>query len=118
MIVLSETTDKIQVVLGVAVATNECQCVASWRDITTTPRYEAGRSVASTNSTTDVDLIAAPIASTQRMIDYISIYNADTAGVTVTVKYDANGTDYILAKQALATGETLVYTSEAGFFVL
>lgn len=116
MIVLSQTTDKIQVVLGGVVTTNQAQCVASWRDITSTPSYTAGRSVANTNNTSDVDLIAAPAASTQRVIDYISIYNNDTGAITVAVKYDANGTDYILAKEVLEIGESLIYTNETGFF--
>lgn len=115
MIVLSQTTDKIQVVLAGAITTNQLQCVASWRDITATPTYTAGRSVAVTNNTTDVDLIAAPGASTQRIVDRISIYNADTASATVTVKYDANGTDYIIWKGTLATGEKAEFDNAGGW---
>lgn len=117
MIVLSATTDKIQVVLGGAITTNQCQCVASWRDITATPTYVAGRSLANTNSTTDVDLIAAPAASTQRVIDYLGVYNADTASVTLTVKYDANGTDYVIWKGTLTTLQRLEYENGKGFTV-
>ena len=117
MIVLSQTTDKIQVVLAGAVTTNQCQCVACWRDITTAGAYTAGRSLANTNSTTDVDLIAAPAASTQRIIDYLSVYNNDTASVTVTVKYDASGTDYILWKGTLTTGQRLEYENGKGWTV-
>lgn len=115
MLILSQTTDKIKVVLGAIVTTSQAQCVASWRDITATPTYTAGRSAANTNSTTDVDLIAAPAASTQRVIDFISVYNNDTASVTLTVKYDASGTDYILYKGMLATGETCIYRDDAGW---
>ena len=115
MIVLSQTTDKIQIVLSGAVATNEAQCVASWRDITATRTYTAGRSVANTNGSTDVDLIASPATSTQRVIDFISVYNNDSASVTVTVKYDANGTDYILWKGALAAGARLEYEDGKGW---
>lgn len=115
MLILSNTTDKIQVVLAASVATNQPQCVASWRDITATPTYVAGRSVANTNGTTDVDLVASPAASTQRLVDFISVYNADTASVTVTVKYDANGTDRTLYRGVLATGETLTYQDDSGW---
>jgi len=117
MIVLSQTTDKIQVILGGTVATNQAQCVACWRDITATPTYTAGRSVANTNNTTDVDLIASPAASTQRVIDYIGIYNNDTANITVTLKFDASGTDYILWRGTLATGEHLEYEDGKGWTV-
>ncbi len=118
MLVLSQTTDKIQVVLGGTVTANQAQCVAAWRDITATPTYVAGRSVANTNNTTDVDLIASPATSTQRVIDYLSIYNNDTAAITLTVKLDANGTDYILWKGSIGPGERLEYENGKGFTVL
>jgi hypothetical protein len=117
MLILSQTTDKIQVVLGGTVVTNQAQCVASWRDITATPTYVAGRSVANTNNTTDVDLVASPATSTQRVIDFISIYNNDTAAITVTVKYDANGTDYVLANEIIEPGQTLYYTDSTAWFL-
>lgn len=115
MLVLSETTDKLQVVLSGAITTNQLQCVASWRDITATPTYVAGRTVVDTNSTTDVDLVASPAASTQRLIDYISVFNADTASAIVIVKYDANGTDRTLYRGTLAVNETLTYHEDSGW---
>lgn len=115
MIVLSQTTDKIQVVLSAAVATNQVECVASWRDITSTPTYTPGRSLANTNNTTDVNLVSGPAASTQRLIDYISLYNADTSPVTLTIKYDDNGTDRKLWSGVIQPGERVEFTSENGF---
>lgn len=117
MIVLSQTTDKIQVILTGNVTTNQLQCVASWRDITATPTYVAGRSVAVTNNTTDVDLVAAPAASTQRIIDYLNVYNADTTTKTIVIKFDANGTDYTLWRGSILTGERLEYENGKGWTV-
>jgi uncharacterized protein len=77
MIVLTETTDTVQVVLGAAVATAEPTIVSSWRDITTTT-YTPGRTVATTNGTTDVNAVGSPAASTQRVVDMIHVHNADT----------------------------------------
>ena len=114
MIVLSETTDNLQVVLGANVSTNQLQCLVSWRDRTSTT-FVAGRSVANTNNTTDVTIAGSPAASTQRIIDLISIYNNDTAIATVTIKLDANGTEYIFYKGLLQAGETLTYTDGGGF---
>lgn len=114
MIVLSETTDNLQVVLGANVSTNQLQCLVSWRDRTSTT-FVAGRSVANTNNTTDVTIAGSPTASTQRIIDLISIYNNDTAIATVTIKLDANGTEYIFYKGLLQAGETLTYTDNGGF---
>lgn len=116
MIVLSQTTDKLQAVLAGAVTANQLQCVTSWRDRTSTT-FVADRTVTLTNSDTDVDLVGSPAASTQRIIDFISIYQNDTANVTLTVKLDANGTEYILWKGLLAVGERLEYTDDKGFQV-
>jgi len=117
MLILTQTTDKIQVVLGGNVTTSQLQCMSSYRDITTTT-YLPGRTVINTNNTTDVDLVGAPGSSTQRVIDWISIYNADTVNATVTIKFDANGTEYVLFKGVVGTGEMLQYTDKTGFFVL
>lgn len=117
MLVLTATTDKIQAVLDGAVTTNQLPCFASYRDITTTA-YTPGRNALNTNSTTDIDLVGAPDSSTQRVIDFLSVYNADTVSATVTIKLDANGTEYILWKGILQTGEKLQYNDSDGFKVL
>lgn len=114
MLVLSETTDNIQVVLGSAVTTNQLQCKSSWRDITTTV-FTPGRTVTNTNDTTDVNVVPSPGASTQRVCDLINIYNADTVARVVTVKLDANGTEYILWKGTLLVGSTLTYIEGLGW---
>lgn len=115
MIILSATTDNLQVVLGGSITTNQLRCFSSWRDITSTPTYTAGRTVTNTNNTTDVNVVPAPAASTQRVVDFINIYNYDTVSATVTVKLDANGTEYILGTWSLNTGERLVYMDGVGF---
>lgn len=114
MIVLQDTNDTIEVVLAGAITTNQLPCTVSWRDITTTG-YTPGGSRSNTNSTTAVSLVAAPGASTQRVIDNITIFNNDTATATVTVRIDDNGTEYILTKATLATGETLEYADGQGW---
>lgn len=109
MLVLDTTTDTLQVVLWGSVTTNQLRCMSSWRDVTTTA-YTPGRTVTNTNNTTDVNLVWSPGASTQRVIDSVNIYNHDTVTATVTVKFDANGTEYILWKWDLATQERLEYS--------
>jgi hypothetical protein len=117
MIILSETTDNLQIVLGSSVTTNQLQCFTSWRDRTATT-FVAGRTVTNTNNTTDVNLAAAPASSTQRVVDFISVYNNDTTNKVVTIKLDANATEYILFKTTLATGETIQYNEGSGFVVI
>lgn len=116
MLILTAETDKIQAVLAGNVTANQLQCMSSWRDITTTA-YTPGRTVINTNQTTDIDLVGSPAASTQRVVDFLSVYNADTANATITIKFDANGTEYILCKVTLATGERLEYQDGKGFNV-
>jgi hypothetical protein len=117
MIILSETTDNLQIVLGSTVTTSQLQCVTSWRDRTNTT-FIAGRTLVTTNNTTDVNLAAAPLASTQRIIDFISIFNNDTTNKVVTIKLDANGTEYVLFKTTLAADEKIEYQEGQGFKVI
>lgn len=113
MIVLDTTSKVLQVVLAASITTSQLECQSSWRDITTTA-YTAGESSALTNNTTDVSLVAAPGASTQRVIDYVAIYNADTAPATVTVKTDASGTERRHVRITLRAGEALHYDGQGG----
>jgi hypothetical protein len=117
MIILSQTTDKLQVVLAGAHTANALQCFASWRDRTSTT-FIAGRTAADTNGASDVDLVGSPGASTQRVIDFISVFNSDTANATVTLKLDANGTECILFKAVIGVGEMINYNEGKGFFVI
>lgn len=116
MLILTETTDNLQIVLGGSVTANQLQCMACWRDITTTA-YSPGRTVVNSNNTTDVNLVPAPNSSTQRVIDFLSVYNADTADATVTIKIDANGTEYIIWKDVLSPGDVVRFIEGAGFNV-
>lgn len=117
MIVLTNTTDNVQLVLATSATTTQLQCISSWRDITTTT-HTAGRTVTTTNNITDVNIVPAPASSTQRAVDYLSIINTDSANATVTIKYDANGTEYRIWKGTLATNEKVEYTDEKGFRVI
>jgi hypothetical protein len=92
MIVLDSTSKVLQIVLGEAAA-SELECQASWRDVTTT-------------------------ACTQRVIDYVAIYNADAAAHVVTVKTDNAGTERRHIRATLRTGEMLHYTSDSGWAVI
>lgn len=116
MIILTETTDNLQVVLGGSITTNQLHCLTFWRDRTTTT-FTPGRTVINTNNTTDVNIVAAPASSTQRIVDFISIYNNDTVNATVTIKLDANGTEYKLFVATLSTGEKIEYQEGQGFKV-
>jgi hypothetical protein len=116
MIILTPT-DIIQAALGGTVTANQMQCLSFWRDVTITD-FTPGRTLVNTSNTSDVDLTGTPSTSHQIIVDFISIYNNDTSNQTLTIKYDANGTEYILWKGVLGTGEKLEYSDKTGFVVI
>ena len=117
MIILTNTTDKIQVRLGTTASTNQLKCFASYRDTTTTS-ITPMRTAISTNDTTYVDLVGSPTASTQRIVDYISIQNTDTGSKNVSIVFNDNSTIYELFITNLAAGEKIEFQEGLGFKVL
>lgn len=115
--ILNSTTRKIQALLSGAAATTNPQVVASYTDITTTT-LTPGAAVANLNGTTAVDVVSAPGASTYRKVGYLSIQNIDSAAVTVTVRYNDNGTTYKILTVTLAVNDTLQYTDTDGWRVI
>jgi hypothetical protein len=116
MLILATTTDTIEVVLGGA-PVSQLPIYANYRDITTST-YTPGRNAINTNGTTAVVAVGAPGASTQRVIDFFSIYNPNAADATVTVRFDLNGTEYVLTTVTLAQHERLQYQEGDGWIVL
>ena len=115
MLILGTTTDKIQVTLSSAITTNQLDCIATYKDITTSAYSGSAPILVTTNNTTAVDLVPAPASNTQRIVDFISIYNNDTANATVTVRINRNNSIGILFKCTLITSESLVYSEGAGW---
>jgi hypothetical protein len=114
---LDSVTKSFEVYLGGAVAANQLPIYASYVDHTASAATP-GASDTQTNGVTAVTAVAAPAASTQRQVKMLSIYNADTAAVTIYFRLNNNSTYRILRKCTLAPGETWVYTPETGFKVL
>jgi hypothetical protein len=117
MIILDAITKSVEVVLGGAVAANQAQVVASYVDVTTTT-YAPGCSDTQTNGATPVTAIAAPSSATQRQVKLLTVYNADTALITLTVRYNNNSTIRKLWQGTLLPGEELVYMDGIGFEVM
>ena len=117
MITLSSTTDKIQVILESAVATSELACYAAYRDTTTTSISPINNQMLTTGATA-VDLVSSPASSTQRLVEYISVYNSDTQVREVTVRFSDNGTFYTLFKCKIQPGDKLEFKDKKGFDVI
>jgi hypothetical protein len=117
MIILTNTTDTVQVILSQSVAANQMQCYVSFRDTTSTT-ITPGSRVVNTNNTTAVDIVQAPGSLTQRIVDFISIQNIDTSQNDVTIRFNDNSTTYILFKTRLNIGDKIEYHDGKGFKVI
>jgi len=116
MIILTSTTDKIELVLTNSVTTNELSCVVSFRD-TTTNSIVPVRNVILSNGITPISLVTSPSSSTQRVVDYISVFNTDTSVAEVTISFVDNTTSYRLFVSRLASGDKLEFQEGYGFKV-
>lgn len=116
MLILPSTTDSLDVVLGSAHTTTAHKIVACYRDIASGV-FAPKRNVVNSNGTTQVQAVAPPAASTSRVIDFVSIYNADTVAKTVTVSLNDNGTRYTLLSVTLGVGERIEYQEGQGWRV-
>jgi len=110
MIILNNTSRSLQAVLSGAIATNEPTFICSYVDITSTTFLPA-TSDGTLNGATAVTIAPAPSASVQRQLKYLSIYNADTAPVIVSLKY-VDSTTYVFMKVSLSVSYSLVYDAD------
>jgi hypothetical protein len=117
MIILSNTNEKIRVSLSYAITTSQMSCIVSYRD-TSSSSITPARNVIYTNGTSAIDLVDSPASSTQRVIDYISVYNNDSSTNVVTVSFLTDITSYRLAVFQLAPTEKLEYHDGQGFRVV
>jgi len=117
MLILDAVTKSLKIVLAGAVATTQLPVTAHYTDITTTA-YTPGSNDTVTNSTTAVEFVVAPAASTQRHVESISVYNVDTASATVTIQYVSAGGTRQIIKVVLLTLETLIYEDGAGWQII
>ena len=113
---LDTTTKSIEIVLGSAKATNDMPVTVDYVDMTATTTLAGGSDI-TTNGVTVVTVLAAPAASTQRKVNGLTIYNADTVASTVTVRLNNNTVLRPLVSLALNIGDTLGYTDTSGWYV-
>ena len=114
MIILTSTTDQITVKLSANITSNQLGCYACFRD-TTDSTIVPGRKVILTNNTSAVTMVESPPSSTQRIIDYLSVYNNDSSTATVTISLDKNGTNYEFLSVDLGPNEKIEYVEGRGF---
>src|SRR3990167_1993 len=95
MIALDATTDSLEVDLTGVVTTNQLPFVAAYVDVnqTTFAMTKSEGNDGTTNNTTAVTLVAAPGATTTRILKYLSIKNSDTVATELWGPLNANKTN-------------------------
>lgn len=111
-LVLDGTAISIQVAMSTSAATTNPTFVAAYADSAGSGITERATDGA-LNGSTDVSVVPAPTGSNRRVVKDITIYNGDTAAVTLFVKYDNNATQSTIAKVTLAVGDT--WTTDGTF---
>ncbi len=120
---LDLTTRKLQAWLAGAPATTNPTVTVGFYDVTDQEKVGFGEYKRAPQFTllagaTETDICAAPAQGTVRNIEYICIYNTDTAGVELFIAVDDAGTNRIQVKITLATTESAVWTPTSGWKVV
>ena len=105
ILILDTTAKSITAVMAGAAAATNPDFTSHYADATATAFTEGGNDGVM-NGTTPVTLVAAPSASTRRIIKAISIQNRDTAAATVTVNLVSAGGTRQIWKGILQVGDT------------
>ena len=115
MILLTATNQTLELVTSAATSTD---VYVAFVDITTTT-FAPGQQNANIASATTTAILAAPAASTQRQVKFLSVRNkSTTASQTVTLLHDTATVERSLtATLTLAAGEVLEYNDGTGFVV-
>lgn len=111
---LDTTSKSVRVLLSGAVTTNQAVVNSDWGDNTTTS-YTAGSADFLTNGATPVTIVAAPAAATQRIVQRINVYNADTAPITVTIQTVNGANNRTEVTVTLQVAERLEFVKEQGW---
>ena len=111
-LILDGTSISLQAALTGSAATTNPTFVTNYADNSGSGITE-GATDGALNGSTDVTIVPAPSGTNRRVIKNITIYNGDTAAVTVLIKYDNNATQRTLVKVTLAVGDT--WTTEGVF---
>lgn len=111
-LVLDGTAISIQVAMSTSAATTNPTFVSTYADNAGSGITE-GATDGALNGSTDVTVVPAPTSTNRRVVKDITIYNGDSAAVTIFVKYDNNATQRTIAKVTLAVGDT--WTTDGTF---
>lgn len=116
VITLPDTGATIKISLAGAITTNPVEVtytVIDQTDVAYKP-FGSNARVSASGATT---IISAPVSGYTRNLKYFQVFNADTVTTTITGQLVLTGGTSTLFKVALAAGEMIAYTSDAGWRV-
>ena len=113
MIVLNATTQSLEILMSAAADTTNPAFMTAYADNTGSVFTEGNHSGA-LSGTTAVTVVAAPGASTRRMVKEICVFNDAAAEVTITLRLNNNGTYRNLAQANIAPNGSWRWTKPAG----
>src|SRR5262245_52665681 len=111
MLILSSTTDLIQVITGGA---GTIDVHASWMD-NASGTVVPGRTNTAITSATTTTVVPSPAAATQRNVKTLHIANRGGSAIDITVQHTDGSTVSQLHKVSLSGNATLQYVDEIGF---
>lgn len=114
MIILGATGSSLEIVLNAPAATTELPWVTHWLDITSADQSltTLGETDGVTIGATGVTVVAAPASGHTRTLKSMTVWNGDTTGATVTVRYNNGASTRVIVKPLLAIGDTLEFSSD------
>lgn len=119
MYVLNTTVSSLQFDLDGSISTSQPTIVTSYEDRRTDAEAPSpGSKQTTANNTTNVTIVEAPTTGVSRAVNQITIYNADTASISLNVYYVFNGTEYSIFQATLLTLEQAYYEYRTGWTVL
>jgi hypothetical protein len=104
-LILDSTSASIQVAMSGAAATTNPTYTVAYADNNGTT-FTEGANRGALNGSTDVTVVANPSSGYRRVVKDLTLYNGDTAPVTIFIKYDVSATQRTIAKLTLAVGDT------------
>jgi len=102
VLILDTVNKSIELSLGEAHTTNPVDVTANWADSGTA--FTEGSTQSQSNGTTPVTIVAAPAASTRRLVKTITIHNNDTVAHIIIFKVNVSSTLYFIYKTSLPAG--------------
>lgn len=105
----------LRIALGEVIDTAQCQIYTAFRTVSSSA-FTPANQTASSNSTSNVTIVSDPgAAGTSKIVDYLSVFNADTIAHTVIIQEGTSG--IILYRGYLLPNELLTYTDSFGWRV-